>query len=200
MRNLFSLAALLSVTPVLMMASAAIALGQAAVSDSTSSSPSPQTLLPNPPESEPLATPGSQLPSVQEMDEMFKETPLGKAADEARLHAEWRDLANRTANDGDLMAMRQHAEASFTDLEKRKRLRVYYTTYFDRMRAKAVSQELKDYIDERKTEQLTVLAQDRVRPGGTPAPTAGPSPSAMSSPAKKKHKKHSTGPEPALPQ
>jgi hypothetical protein len=126
---------------------------------------------------------------------MFKQTPLGKAADEARLHAQWRELSNRTVNESDLVAARAHAEAATTDLEKRQRLRIYYTTYYDRMRARANSQDLKDFIDARKTEKLALLAQDRVRPGSSPA--AKPSPSA---PPKGRHKKIRAAPEPSLPQ
>jgi hypothetical protein len=127
---------------------------------------------------------------------MFKQTPLGKAADEARLHAQWRDLSNRTVNEPDLIAARTHAEAARTDLEKRQRLRAYYTTYFDRLRARADSPELKDFIDARKAEHLASLAQDRVRPGSTPAvtkpvPTASP---------KQKRRKLRAIPEPSLPQ
>jgi hypothetical protein len=195
MAKLFSLATMLGLVAALTTAQTATALAQAAVSNSTSPAPgmSPQTPPANPTEGTPA------LPSVEEMDQMFKQTPLGKAADEARLHAEWRDLSNKTVNDPDLIAIREHAEASSTDLEKRKRLRVYYATYFDRMRGKADSQELKDYIDARKMEQLTRLAQDRVRPGGTPSPTPGAKPAAAP-PAKRKHKKQSPAPEPALPQ
>jgi hypothetical protein len=176
----------------LMLPPTQTALGQAAVPDSTSPQPSvtPQ-MLPSTPDQ----GPSPQLPSVEQLDEMFKQTPLGKAADEARLHAQWRALGNRTVNDPDLVVEREHAEAATTDLEKRQRLRTYYTKYFDRMRAKADSQELKDYIDARKTEQLALLAQDRVRPGSSPAAT----PLARASPGKK-HKKNSAAPEPALPQ
>ncbi len=197
MAKLFSLATMLVAPMALLTASAAPAWAQAAVSNSTS--PAQQTATPNTNEQESPATPG--LPSVEELDQMFKETPLGKAADEARLHAEWRALSNRTEHDQDLVAMRARAEASFTDLEKRKRLRVYYGTYFDRLRGEAQSPELKDYLDARKAEQLAFLAQDRVRPGSTPTPTPGLTPTPTPSPAhKKKHKKHSTAPEPALPQ
>ncbi|MBV9009283.1 MAG: hypothetical protein JO354_08980 [Verrucomicrobia bacterium] len=151
-------------------------LAQASAPSSTSRAPQtlPETLPANAPDRGPLATPASQLPSVEEMDQMFKQTPLGKAADEVRLHAEWRELTNRTVNDPDLVAARAQAEASRTDLEKRERLRAYYTILFGRMRARASSDELKAYLDARKTEQLNLLAQNRVRPGSTPGPTATP--------------------------
>ena len=166
--------------------------GQAAVPDSSQPSPtpqsSPQNLL------DQIAPASPSLPSVEQLDAMFKQTPLGKAADDARLHAQWRELSNRTVNEADLVAARAHAESAVTDLEKRQRLRAYYTTYFDRLRARANSQELKDFLDARKAEQLAMLAQNRVRPDSPttvkPAPT---------SPPKGKHKNRAV-PEPALPQ
>ena len=173
----------------------AILLAQAAVS--TSTSPQPRTDVPpaNPLDQGPLASPSPQLPSVEALDQMFKQTPLGKAADEARLHAQWRELSNHTLHDADLVAARAHAEAASTDLEKRERLRAYYLTYFDRMRAKADSKELKDYLDARKAEYFSFLAQNRVRPGSSPPPVPAPAAS-----PKQKHKKHSAAPEPSLPQ
>jgi hypothetical protein len=132
---------------------------------------------------------------VQQLDEMFKQTPLGKAADEARLHKQWRELANRTMNEPDLVAARAHAETANTDLEKRQRLRAYYTTYFDRIRVRASSQELKDFVDARKADQLALLAQNHVRPGSSPS--AKPAPAAS---PKGKHKKYRAAPEPTLPQ
>jgi hypothetical protein len=183
----------LTAAAALIFAPAGLALGQAAVPDSTSPQPSvvPSLAPSNPSDQEKLPA----LPSVEQLDAMFKQTPLGKAADEARLHAQWRELRNQTVNEADLVAARASAEAATTDLEKRQRLRAYYTTYFDRMRARAASQELKDFIDARKAEQLGLLAQNRVRPGSSPA--ANPSPAIS---PKGKHKKNRAVPEPALPQ
>jgi hypothetical protein len=190
MKQSFSVARIAALSALLVLASAITALAQAAVPTPTVSEPSPS---PGSTEQDQSASPS--LPSVEQLDEMFKQTPLGKAADEARLHAQWRGLSNRTLNEADLISARAHAEAASTDLEKRQRLRAYYTTYFDRMRSRANSQDLKDFIDARKTEQLALLAQDRVRPGSSPI--ARPSPSA---PPKGKHKKLRAAPEPALPQ
>ncbi|PZR76749.1 MAG: hypothetical protein DLM52_05630 [Chthoniobacterales bacterium] len=183
----------------LLVASAVSLLGQAAVSDSSSPAPSPTTQTTNRPDEGPLSSPAPQLPSVQQLDEMFKQTPLGKAADDARLHAQWRELRNRTANDPLLETARRHAEAARTDLEKRERLRAYYNSYFGLMRGEADSQELKDFIEERRTEQIALLAQDRVRPGSTPAGPAAPA--ASPGVSKHKHKKHGAREEirPALP-
>jgi hypothetical protein len=181
---------------VAMLGGVSSALAQASAPSSSSRAPQslPETLPVNAPDRGPLATPAPQLPSVQEMDQMFKQTPLGNAAEEVRLHAQWRELTNRTINEPDLVAARTQAEASRTDLEKRERLRAYYTTLFDRMRARASSDELKAYLDARKAEQMGLLAQNRVRPGSTPAPT--PVAAAKSQPKKG----NVAAPEPSLPQ
>ena len=100
---------------------------------------------------------------------MFKQTSLGKAADEARLHQQWRELSNQTINDSDLRATRTHAEAAPTDLLKRQRMRAYYAMLYDRMRTKAQTPELKNYIDAQKAQHLGALAQNRVRPSPSPA-------------------------------
>jgi hypothetical protein len=170
-----------------------VLLAQVSVPSSGSPQPSatPSPFPSAPIEEGPAASPS--LPSVEQLDQMFKQTPLGKAADDARLHAQWRELRNLTANESDLVAARAHAEAATTDLEKRQRLRAYYTAFYDRMRARSSSQELKDFIDARKTEQLALLSQNRVRPGSSP--TAGPAAT-----PKGNHKKYGSGSEPPLPQ
>ena len=72
---------------------------------------------------------------------MFKQTSLGKAADEARLHQQWRELSNQTINDSDLRATRTHAEAAPTDLLKRQRMRAYYA------KAKPLPAKTADFIE-----------------------------------------------------
>src|SRR5437868_5717981 len=131
----------------LTLATSSILLAQVAVPDS--SSPTPSALPSMSPSSPAEAEKAPQLPSVQQLDEMFKQTPLGKTADDARLHAQWRELRNTTLNEPDLVAARAHAEAATTDLEKRQRLRAYYTALFDRMRSRADSQDLKNFLDGR---------------------------------------------------
>jgi hypothetical protein len=162
-------------------------LPQTAVSSSTNqqATATPQ-VSPAPPQ---IEGPAPRIPAIDELDQAFKQTSLGKAADEARLHAQWRDLSNRTINDQDLVAARAQADKAKTDLEKRQLMRVYYTMFYDRMRAQAGSEELKSYIDARKTQHLALLAQPRVRP--TPAPTATPKPKPRVEPSV---------PEPPLPQ
>ncbi len=166
---------------------AASVFAQAAVSTSTNpqESPAPQ-ISPAPPQNE---APAPRIPAIEELDQAFKQSSLGKAADEARLHAQWRELSNRIVNDRDLVEARANADRAKTDLEKRQRLRAYYTMFFDRMRELAASPELKSYIDTHKTQHLASLAQNRVRPSPAPAATASPKPTRQLHP-----------PEPALPQ
>src|SRR6476620_12261635 len=140
---------------------------QAAVSSSTnpqeSATPQPS---PSVPENEGVAP---RIPAIDELDQAFKQSSLGKAADEARLHAQWRELSNRFINDSDLVAARTKADKMKTDLAKRQQLRLYYTMFYDRMRAQATSPELKNYIDTHKTQHLGLKAKNRVRPSPRPA-------------------------------
>jgi hypothetical protein len=168
---------------------AASAFAQAAVSSSTNpqETATPQ-ISPALPQNEGTAP---RIPAIEELDQAFKQSSLGKAADEARLHAQWRELSNRIINDRDLVEARAKAGQAKTDLEKRRQLRVYYTMFYDRMRVQADSQELKNYIDTHKTQHLALLAQNRVRP--SPAPAATPATTASPKP-------RARPPEPPLPQ
>ena len=165
--------------------------GQEAVSSSTNpqASATPQT-SPTPP----LEGPAPRIPAIDELDQAFKQTSLGKAGDEVRLHAQWRELSNRIISDPDLVAARSKAEKMKTDLTKRQQLRLYYAMFYDRMRAQAASPELKNYIDARKTQHLGLTAQNRVRPSPSPAATAKPKPKAAVPKVK------AAAPEPPLPQ
>jgi hypothetical protein len=169
---------------------------QAAVSSSTnpqgSATPQPS---PSVPENEGVAP---RIPAIDELDQAFKQSSLGKAADEARLHAQWRELSNRFINDHDLVEARANAGRAKTDLEKRHRLRAYYTMFYDRMRAQAGSPELKNYIDTHKTQYLALLAQNRVRP--SPAPPAAPAAGKKEANAIASPKPKLRAPEPPLPQ
>jgi hypothetical protein len=160
---------------------------QAAVSSSTnpqgSATPQPS---PSVPENEGVAP---RIPAIDELDQAFKQSSLGKAADEARLHAQWRELSNRFINDRDLVEARAKANRAKTDLEKRQLLRAYYMMFYDRMRAQAGSRELKSFIDTHKTQHLALTAQNRVRPSPHPTATASPKPKLQVEP-----------PEPPLPQ
>lgn len=116
------------------------------------------------------------LPEISQLDEMFKQTSLGKEADEQRLRVEWRQLKNQLANDPDLIATRRAAEKTRTDLQKRVRLRSYYKLYFAKIRLLSMSPEMKQRIDGMEAGQLNSTSQSRVRPS--------PSPSASATPAK----------------
>src|SRR6476646_11503397 len=102
---------------------------QAAVSSSTnpqgSATPQPS---PSVPENEGVAP---RIPAIDELDQAFRQTSPGKAADEARLHAQWRELSNRIINDSDLVAARTKADKMKTDLAKRQQLRLSYTKFYD---------------------------------------------------------------------
>jgi hypothetical protein len=169
---------------------------QAAVSSSTnpqgSATPQPS---PSVPENEGVAP---RIPAIDELDQAFKQSSLGKAADEARLHAQWRELSNRFIYDHDLVEARANAGRAKTDLEKRNRLRAYYTMFYDRMRAHASSEELKKYIDGHRAQHLALLAQNRVRP--SPAPPATPSAEKKDANGVASPKPKLRAPEPPLPQ
>jgi hypothetical protein len=176
---------------------AASVFAQAAVSSSTNpqENATPQ-ISPAPPQ---IEGPAPRIPSLDELDQAFKQSSLGKAADESRLHAQWRELSNRFINDRELVEARANAGRAKTDLEKRHRLRAYYTMFYDRMRAQASSPELNSYIDTHKAQHLALLAQNRVRPS--------PAPPAVTAAGKQKEtngiaspKPKLRAPEPPLPQ
>jgi hypothetical protein len=125
----------------------------------------------------PRATPEPTVPERAQIDEIFKQTSLGKEADERRLHLEWRVLANRVANDRDIIAAKKSAEQARTDLEKRQRLRDYYDLYYGRMRALASSSQMKAALDQLRLAHLSQTTQRRVRPDeGASLPTPSPTP------------------------
>ncbi len=113
-----------------------------------------------------------QLPDLSRLDEAFKRTSIGKAADENRQRIEIRSLQNRIADDPDIVAAKKNAEAAHTDLEKRERLREYYQLSYGRMRRFASSEGTRKALDEDEAAHLKLLAQPRVRPlpGGTIPP------------------------------
>ena len=117
--------------------------------------------------------PSKSAPPLEELDAAFKRSPLGQAAEEQRLHVEWRKLKNRTVHDPDVVAAKVAADKARTDLEKRNLLRAYYKIHYARMQALAGTPELKAYLEEKKKASLGVLDQPHVRPN----PTAGASPS-----------------------
>jgi len=145
-------------------------------------------LEPTPP---PVPPNGPELPEISQLDQNFsKPRSLGKEADEARVHIEWRQLRNRTVNDPAVQAAKAFAQAARTDLERRNRLRDYYNIYYERMSALATTPEIKLALQALKTSHQVLLGQPRVRP--TPD-TSTPTPTPSGTPAHKKpidkHKK-----------
>jgi hypothetical protein len=107
-------------------------------------------------------------PTLSELDTAFQKSPLAREAEEYRLHLEWRQLQNRVAHDPEVVAAKAAATTGKTDLEKRLRLRAYYTVYYAHMRALASSPEVRSYLDAKKAAILSSLTQPRVRPEPTP--------------------------------
>jgi hypothetical protein len=134
---------------------------------------------------------GPELPEISQLDRNFsKPRSLGKEADDARIHIEWRQLKNRTVNDPAVQAAKAFAQAARTDLEKRNRLRNYYNIYYERMSALATTPEIKLALQGLKTSHQGLLDQPRVRPSPTPEGTT-PTPTPSGTPKKPadKHKK-----------
>jgi hypothetical protein len=120
-----------------------------------------------------------ELPELSKLDEAFKQTSLGKAADEYRIRVEVRRLQNIVVNEPVVVAAKAAAETATTDLEKRQRLRDYYNIYYGRMRSLTSSPETRAAVDKTKGEHLALLNQPRVRhetDAGlpTPSPTRSP--------------------------
>ena len=148
--------------------------------------PSVDLKVPEIPAATPLPSP--DVPDLSQIDEIFKQTSLGKQADERRLHIQWRRLANEVANDPEVIAAKAATRGLHTDLEKRQRLRAYYTLYYERMKAKATSDDVRSAIEALKASHLSQTSQPRVRPSPTPEVSGTPSPTPTSTPVKKKHK------------
>src|SRR5205809_7564643 len=106
---------------------AASVFAQAAVSSSTNpqESPAPQ-VSPAPAQNE---GPAPRIPAIEELDQAFKQTSLGKAMDEARLHAQWRERSKRIINDRDLVEARARAGKANAGVENRQRLRDCCTSF-----------------------------------------------------------------------
>jgi hypothetical protein len=156
--------------------------GQEAAPPSVDLFPEPEEISPTPPPN------GPELPELKQLDDSFKPKSLGKDADALQVHALWRQLKNRTANDPEVQAAKKYAQAARTDLEKRNRLRNYYEVYYQRMSALATTPELKLALQAQKATHQNMLAQPRVRPSPTPETSGMPSPTPSSTPVKKKAK------------
>ena len=84
---------------------------------------------------------------LQQLNAFFKQTSLGKAADEHRLHLQMVALETRIRNDEDLHALKATAMKAPTDLERRHWLKGYYQLYYKKLRALATTPDLKAYLD-----------------------------------------------------
>jgi hypothetical protein len=125
----------------------------------------------------PAAAPQATVPERAQIDEIFKQTSLGKEADERRLHIEWRQLQNQVVNEPDIVAAKRSAESARTDLEKRQRLRDYYDLYYGRLRVVARSAEMKTALDQLRIAHLSRTTQARVRhETDSDLPTPSPTP------------------------
>jgi hypothetical protein len=139
----------------------------------------PPTLVPDASNSTPSssASPPAKAKAaaaLSELDAVFQRSPLAAAAEEQRLHLEWRQLQNRTAHDSEVVAAREAVRKAKTDVEKRKLIRGYYTIYYAHMEALADTPEVKNYLNGQKAAALNGLAQPKVRPTPTPRPTPAP--------------------------
>lgn len=118
--------------------------------------------------------PSKSAPPLEELDAAFKKSSLGQAAEEQRMHVEWRKLKNRTVADPEVVAAKAAAKKARTDLEKRNLMRAYYKLHYARMQALASTPEMKAYLEEKKKAMLAGLDQPHVRPN--PTAKASPSP------------------------
>src|SRR5947209_14929298 len=71
----------------------------------------------------PAASPTPDVPELSTLDEVYKESSLGKAADEAKVRLEIRRLQNEYAHDSAVIDAKRAADAATTDFDKRERLR-----------------------------------------------------------------------------
>jgi hypothetical protein len=129
-------------------------------------------------EATPTPTPPSELPDLPELsqlDEAFKESSLGKTADEFRLHIEWRRLRNQVANDPEIVAAKKAADTARTDLEKRERIRRYYKLFYARMDALTNRPEIKAALADMREKHVGLADQKHVRPSPSPSPSSSPS-------------------------
>jgi hypothetical protein len=114
----------------------------------------------------------ANIPELAQLDEIFKQTSVGKEGDEQRLRVEWRQLKNKVANDPDLAAAKRAADTARKDLDKRELLRAYYKLYYVRIRQFPLSPAMKQHIAQMEASQLWSTNQARVRPTPSPSPAA----------------------------
>lgn len=102
-------------------------------------------------------------PELEQLNALFKKTSLGKAADAHRLLVQMAELETKIANDEELHALKRAADKAPTDLVRRHRLRDYENVYFGKLRARATSPELRDFLTAQEASHKRALLQPRVR-------------------------------------
>ena len=145
-------------------ANAQMAPSTASPSPSATVSIEPPSLIP--PNILPAPDSLPKIPATQELqqlNEFFKKTSLGKVADEHRLHLQMVALETRIRNDQDLHALKATALKVPTDLERRHWLKSYYELYFKKLRALATTPDLKAYLDAQEATRKLSLLQPKVR-------------------------------------
>jgi hypothetical protein len=130
----------------------------------------PLTVEPTPLVPNTSAAPKKPLPSISELDAAFQHSSLGQAAEEQRLHLEWRKLKNRASDDPEVVAAKKAIGSARTDLDKRNLTRAYYKVFYGHMQALAETAEIKAYLEKKKKDAIDSLAQPRVRPEPTARP------------------------------
>ena len=102
-------------------------------------------------------------PNLEALNAFFKQTSLGKEADEQRLHLETARLEIQIRNDPELHELRAKALRQKTDLELRHHLRTYYQVYYQKLHDLTTDPELQAHITaEGKVRQIGLL-QPRTR-------------------------------------
>lgn len=104
-------------------------------------------------------------PELEQLNQLFQRTSLGKQADEHRLHVEMSELEVQIRNDQDLHRLRASTDEAHSDLERRHRFRTYYEHYYGKLLRLAQTPELKAYLKTQEASHELVLLQPRVRHG-----------------------------------
>ena len=152
------------VDPSVQAANAETAASAAAPSPSATVPVEPPSLIPPNILPPPLSLPKTPAaPEIEQLNSYFKSTSLGKKADEHRLHVQMVALEARIRNDADLHELKAAALRAPTDLERRHRLKEYYGLYFAKLRARAGTPALKEYLEAQEATRKLTLLQPRVR-------------------------------------
>ena len=103
------------------------------------------------------------IPDLEQLNAFFKQTSLGKTADDYRLHLQTAELQTRIRNDQDLHALKAKAMRVLTDLERRHLLKAYYQLYYSKLRALTTAPDLIAYLNSQEAGYEASLLQPRVR-------------------------------------